>query len=101
MTSRPESGAELFRIAGELTSREVPALYRQSLAWRSGTLPATIDLAAVTRADSSALALLLEWQSWAHGRGADIGFTHPPQSLLTFASLSDVGELLGWDADAR
>lgn len=101
MTSRPENAAEPFRIAGELTSRAVPDLYKRSLAWRSGALPATIDLGAVTRADSSALALLLEWQSWAHGRGNHIRFTHPPQALLTFASLSDVGGLLGWDADAR
>jgi phospholipid transport system transporter-binding protein len=92
---------DVFRIAGELTSREVPALYKRSLAWRTGALPATIDLAAVTRADSSALALLLEWQSWAHGRNADIRFTHPPQALLTFASLSDVGSLLGWAAETH
>ena len=101
MTSRPESGGEPFRITGELTSREVPALYKRSLAWRTGALPATIDLAAVTRADSSALALLLEWQSWAHGRGSHIQFTHPPGALLTFASLSDVGDLLGWAEEAR
>lgn len=101
MTSRPERDAAPFEIAGELTAREVPDLYKRSLAWRSGALPATVDLGAVTRADSSALALLLEWQSWARGRSADIRFTHPPQALLTFASLSDVGDLLGWDADAR
>jgi len=97
MTSRPERRGERLQLSGDLTARDVPAIYARSLAWQvAGALPVAVDLAAVTRADSSALALLLEWQAWAHSRGAEIEFADPPQALRTFASLSEVSSLLGW-----
>lgn len=90
-----------LKLSGDLTAREVPGIYAESLIWRTGgTLPAVVDLAGVARADSSALALLLEWQAWAHSRGADIKFADPPRALRTFASLSEVSSLLGWSEEA-
>ena len=100
MTNQPDGGGESLQLSGDLTAREVPAIYARSLAWRvAGAVPAVVGLAAVTRADSSALALLLEWQSWAHSRGTDIEFTDPPRALRTFASLSEVSSLLGWSGE--
>lgn len=101
MTSRPDGGGGSLQLSGELTAREVPGIYAESLAWRvAGAVPAVVGLAGVTRADSSALALLLEWQSWAHGRGTEIEFSDPSQALRTFARLSEVSSLLGWSEDA-
>lgn len=77
--------------------QEVPAVYRKSLADRkSGQLPDQIDLAGLERTDSSALALLLEWQSWAREKGRRIEFLNPPESLQILAGLSQTGDLLGW-----
>jgi ABC-type transporter Mla MlaB component len=83
-------------LSGALTSREVPALFHQSQVWRAEGLPDVIDLAAVEKADSSALALLLEWASWARSGKHPIRFINVPRALCVLASLSQIGELLGW-----
>ncbi|MFZ5653719.1 MAG: STAS domain-containing protein [Pseudomonadota bacterium] len=100
MTRRPEATPQTVALGGDFTAREVPAQYAESLAWqRAGSVPAAIDLAGVRRTDSSFLALLLEWQSWARALGTAIEFRNPPAALRTFADLSAVSELLGWPAD--
>jgi ABC-type transporter Mla MlaB component len=87
----------MLALSGKLTMQEVPAVYQKSLADRkSGHLPDQIDLADLERTDSSALALLLEWQSWARAKGEKIEFLNPPESLQILASLSQTGDLLGW-----
>lgn len=90
------SNDHVIAPAGALTVREVPALYRESLAWQRGELPHTVDLAGVEQSDSSAVALLLEWLSWARARGRDMQFTNPPHGLRIIASLSQADALLGW-----
>lgn len=91
-------------LSGSLTSREVPGLYRDSLGWRRDGLPETVDLAAVDKADSSALALLLEWRAWAETADRGMRFVNIPRSLCVMASLSQIEDLLGWrtiDFDAE
>ena len=101
MPSLPEHAGAQLQLSGDLTAREVPGIYAESLIWRTGgALPAVVDLAGVARADSSALALLLEWQAWAHSRDAVIKFVDPPRALRTFANLSEVSVLLGWPEEA-
>lgn len=85
-----------FKLQGALTAHEVPAIYTQSLGWKTGAIPSTIRLGEIDRADSSAIALLLEWQSWAQARNVVIEFLDPPDTLRTIASLSQVDGLLGW-----
>lgn len=85
-----------LRLSGRLGSAEVSALYRDSLAWRQGGLPELVDLAEVKAADSSALALLLEWRTWAEQAGRPIRFVNVPRSLCVMASLSQIEGLLGW-----
>ncbi len=100
MIGLPEAAPDTLRLDGDLTADAVATCHRQSLAWlRTGQLPAVIDLGAVARSDSSALALLLEWQSWARARGTAIEFRNPPAALRTFASLSAASALLGWADD--
>ena len=87
-------------LQGALTSDEVPQLFAQSQRWNTAALPASIDLSAVEKSDSSAIALLLEWQAWAQARGKQIEFLNPPDSLRTIAGLSQVESLLGWSENA-
>ena len=79
-------------LSGDLTVREVPDTWHQL----AGSLPEAIDLAAVERIDSSALALLLECQATANASGQPIAFRNPPDTLRTIARLTQVEELLGW-----
>lgn len=92
--TNPESA----RLSGNLTVREVPATWRQfeQLA-ATGRMPPTIDLGSVERTDSSALALLLEWQAQGSARSQKITFENPPDSLRVIARLTEVSSLLGWN----
>ena len=89
---------DTLRLEGSLTAREVAALdgrYRER--FDRGDSPATVSLAEVENGDSSALALLLEWQARARQSGRDIRFEQPPESLRVIARLTGVAPLLGWD----
>lgn len=89
-----------FRPVGDLTAREVPGIYTESLGWkRSGELPDRVDLSEVGRCDSSGLALLLEWAGWAREQGRTMQFDNVPDGLRTISSLSQTGELLGLGPD--
>lgn len=56
---------------------------------------ATVDLAAVTEVDSSALSLLLEWRREAGRDGRSIRYLNLPANLKSLAELYGVTELLG------
>lgn len=90
--------AEPYRLSGPLTSAEVPAIYAASLAWKKSGLPSAIDLEAVEQADSSGIALLLEWLSWSRQEDVPLAFSNPPEGLRIIASLSQADRLLGWEA---
>lgn len=97
-----EFDRECWRVSGPLTVAEVPDRYAASLSRRDGEgLPEAVDLAAVERTDSSALALLLEWSSWAHKAGRELEFRDPPRSLRVIAGLSDASGLLGWPGESK
>lgn len=55
----------------------------------------TLDLAAVTEVDSSALSLLLEWRREAVRNGRAIRYLNLPGNLRSLAELYGVTELLG------
>jgi phospholipid transport system transporter-binding protein len=55
----------------------------------------TLDLAAVTAVDSSALSLLLEWRREALRNGRTIRYLNLPANLRSLADLYGVTELLG------
>lgn len=87
---------ETFRLEGRLTVDEVPAVYREHQDWRESGPPPVFDLSGLKATDSSAVALLLEWLSWARADGKTIRFDDPPEALRTIAGLSQVDQLLGW-----
>ena len=89
-----------IRLTGALTAREVPGIFRESLDWKHAGLPARIDLSGLEQTDSSAVALFLEWLSWARADGRSMSFERPPESLRIMASLSQADTLLGWESEA-
>lgn len=93
---------EALKLSGDLTLREVPDIWRQHRRrFHAGRLPQRVDLSGIGRTDSSALALLLEWQAIASGRDSKLIFDNPPESLQVIARLTDVEQLLGWNAQSR
>ncbi|MEE4304283.1 MAG: STAS domain-containing protein [Wenzhouxiangella sp.] len=85
---------DIVRLEGILAAHEVAELERRySDRFDSANPPAAVDLADVESGDSSALALLLEWQSRAAQK---IRFEKPPESLRVIARLTGVAPLLGW-----
>lgn len=55
---------------------------------------AVVDLAAVSDADSAAVALLLAWLRAAQERGQPLAISHAPDSIRSLATLYGVAELL-------
>lgn len=98
MSELTPDGNATVRLTGRLTVDEVPAVYRESLAWTHGSLPEVVDLSGLELTDSSAVALLLEWAEWACRAGRRIEFRNPPEGLRTITGLSNLEPLLGWGA---
>lgn len=98
MSDQTESGtSDTVTLDGVLTAREVAELERRYRGRFDGRrAPRVVNLAGVASGDSSALALLLEWQSRA---GSEIRFDQPPESLRVIARLTGVDRLLGWAAN--
>lgn len=61
----------------------------------------TLDLAAVTEVDSTALSLLFEWRRAALGAGRKLVFVNLPDNLKSLAALYGVTELLGEETGER
>lgn len=80
-------------LEGAVTIEEVPGLLSQGLALLSPG-ETRIDLAGVTTADSSAVALLLEWLRVARRAGDRIVYLNLDNSLKSLADLYGVTELL-------
>src|SRR6056297_835724 len=92
------SNQQAFVLEGDLDAADVASIYRHTRpACRAGQMPRKIDLSRLGQTDSSALALLLEWQSQAHAHDIEVEFKSPPKSLRVLASLSQASELLGWE----
>ena len=84
-----------LKLRGNLTLETVKTIYLESLALaKLPKLPELIDLKDVQRVDSSGLALLLEWQSWAVEHDHCFCFCNVPEKLLKLASLCGATEVL-------
>ncbi|MDZ7790481.1 MAG: STAS domain-containing protein [Xanthomonadales bacterium] len=88
---------DTLRLQGRLTAPEVTELERRHRkVFGSRSSPEVVSLEGVDGVDSSALALLLEWQSRANKNGRELRFEQPPDSLRVIARLTGVAPLLGW-----
>ena len=95
------SGAELvelgegrFGVRGALDFATVGELLAKGVAAFGGRSRVVLDLREVTRSNSAALALLLEWLDLGRSRGFELRFVNLPESLLAIARLSNVDALL-------
>ena len=83
------------QISGEMTFSSTPNLYRElENHFQSEGTDLAIDLREVDRADSSGLALLLEWQAMANQRERKLQITNAPDDLLSLARLCEADTLL-------
>lgn len=82
-------------VSGELTFATVMKLHGKAMPlFQQQGEDLTVDLSAVSRADSAGLALLIEWMRWANQRGVTIAFRAIPDQLRAIATASDLDELL-------
>ena len=92
--SEPTSGRVV--VTGELTfgtareARQVGILVLES----SRAERIVVDCAAVTRADSAGLAVLLDWLGWGRRRARPLSLQNLPDSLIAIARISEVDGLL-------
>lgn len=84
-----------FRVAGELRFGTVPVLLRQAQdLFGAGAGAIDVDFSGVTRVDSAALALLLEWMRLARRQQREIVFRNLPQPMVAMARVSGLEDLL-------
>jgi phospholipid transport system transporter-binding protein len=91
-----EASPGAFELAGELTLAFVGPLRdqgRSQLAASAGQ-QLHVDLKGVTRADSSGLALLVDWLAWARAAGRSLRYSNLPAEMLALARLSELDSML-------
>jgi phospholipid transport system transporter-binding protein len=91
------ASTEVLVLEGALSFETLPRVLAESLAYSSRPdLPdrLTIDFAAISQVDSSAVALLLEWRREAARRGKGLNFVNLPPNLLELAELYGVTGLI-------
>jgi len=84
-----------YAVAGELNMQTVPAIAKTAaelLTNCQGVI--TIDLSAVSRADSAGLALLIDWLRLARQFQYEIQFKSLPAQLMQIARVSELHEIL-------
>jgi phospholipid transport system transporter-binding protein len=91
------TSTEVLALEGALSFDTLPRVLEESRAYSARPdIPdrLTIDFAAITDVDSSAVALLLEWRREAARRGKGLFFVNLPANLLALAELYGVTGLI-------
>ena len=92
-----EPRSEVLKLEGALSFETLPKVLEESTLYCArDDLPEklTIDFAAITGVDSSAVALLLEWRREAARRRKTLLFVNLPPNLLELAELYGVTDLI-------
>jgi phospholipid transport system transporter-binding protein len=84
-----------YQLSGSLDFISVPGLLRQGYDWLDGGSRVQLDLSGVTRCNSAALGLLLEWRRQAAARKTALLLRNIPRSLLEIARVSELESFLG------
>ncbi len=87
-------GEGRFSLSGEMTFSTCGAILRKSEAPFEKHTRIEVELAGVTHADSAALALLLEWITWANHTVREIRFKDVPARISAIAQVTEVEDLL-------
>jgi len=86
-----------YLIDGAITLDNIGALIAEGTGFDGDSV--IVDLAAVTRADSSVLSLLLEWTRQYSGSGRTIAFSNLSKDIRSLADLYGVVDLIPVAAD--
>ena len=89
-----KQAADLFLVSGEVDFTTVPSLAKESEALFRDCRAITVDLGAVTRADSAALALLVQWLRNAEAQQQTLTFKNVPKNLMSIAGVSSLDDIL-------
>ena len=86
-----------FQLSGAINFATAPEVEQQgsTLLLSSDSAQWVVDMAGITQADSSALAVCLAWLRLARANRKTIVFTAAPNELSALADVCGVGELLG------
>lgn len=88
-----ERHGDLIKVSGNLTIDTVSAMV-QELSPLLVDGANQVDLGGVSEVDSSAVALLLEWQRQAGARGARLSWAALPEAIHNLATLYGVQDLI-------
>lgn len=94
MAELTAQGNGIFSVAGDMNFVTVNTLLAQSKILFSTTEPIILDLAAVKRANSAGLALLLEWQHQAHTTQQPLHIRNAPSAVIDIARISNCIHIL-------
>ncbi|MDF3054742.1 MAG: mlaB [Gammaproteobacteria bacterium] len=83
-----------LEVTGVLDVQTVPGLVGKANGFIHEVADPVFDLAGVTKAESSALALLMAWHRQSHGLGKAARFVHVPKNLMAIATLSNLESVL-------
>ena len=89
-----EQGEGRFALRGVLDFSSVGGLLGEGITAFGAHRRVVLDLQGVTRSNSAALALLLEWLDIGRARGFELSFVNLPDSLLAIARMSNADALL-------
>lgn len=92
--------SDYIAITGDLTFDSVPDLWQDARALLSSTVlaPQVVDLAAVGRADSAGVALLVAWLGLGRKHGHSVQFINPPEQMRVLIQITGLAGLLSLDA---
>jgi phospholipid transport system transporter-binding protein len=85
-------------LSGTLDFANAAAVFVQSAEWLKPHIR-ELDLAAVSNADSAALAMLVVWAAQAQRRGNTLSYRHVPEGLRALAKSCAVDAVLSIRAD--
>ena len=83
-------------VTGELTFASARDARQQGvMVLETSSAPRlVVDCAAVSRADSAGLAVLLDWMAWGRRKSRPVSLENLPASLVAIARISEVDGLL-------
>jgi len=85
--------SDVFKISGVVNFSTVPDIEKAVRGKLQGQPEITIDFSAVSRANSAALGLILEWRETC-AKGTRLHFTHLPKTLLDLAHVCNIEQLI-------
>jgi phospholipid transport system transporter-binding protein len=89
-----DNGGGKFSLDGRMTFGTAGQILRESEDLFEPHTRIEVSLAGVTASDSAALALMLEWITWANHTVREISFTDVPEKINAIAKVTEVDSLL-------